>query len=291
VKVCFADHAALERYPKELTIDQLGGQYLPVSACDWALLADAYARRSLVYGDEWRNGVTLHPIPIYGQYAYAKAVSQNPAYSLGSGPLFIAFMGEAPLMDGPELPGNIVAIEYHYILSALGPSADETILIVQGDTQPIAYTTGSSDDFDNGHKEWSYTGHPSAVSIQGLKSKFSHLIPVSNKPEAHMGGPACGEWGMNWRVTITFSDSSVITAQSATSIAIEGGGPTLFQFNSHDYAEETPYFFVQNSSEFLQGLTALLVEANPHAEAAKWSAGAPFCGWEFLDFLNPTPDN
>jgi len=77
---------ALTRYPDRLGMGELASAYVPGSACDWAVLAFAYAERTERF---------LHPS---AEEAFRKAIAQNAGYALAT-PIFHRYFGSIDHYD------------------------------------------------------------------------------------------------------------------------------------------------------------------------------------------------
>jgi hypothetical protein len=300
VRSCFAsdreDWRLPTRYPDHLTVDDLPGVYVPITPCDWALLADAYAFRALVLDEDEYSVAKVLPVPVYGRYAYAQAVIANPAYALATSALFAAYFDKVDVMEPLVISSQIAALEIDTGYSQMGYWIDRTTLIIQANTSPIAYDVMAEYEYAPGADDMTVpttthtlTSYPEVASIQRLSTSLTHLLPVRESFEATFGGPACGEYGSHWEVTIWYDNGIIIRAHDASKLFVTGGGPTMINLNTRSIAG-TPFgTFVQQSSDFLLAMVDLLTEIDPAFEIApgfRQSTGQLTCGAQWFDLFD-----
>jgi hypothetical protein len=241
VKDCELESLAQERYPEAKKIDDLGSTFSPVSTCDWAVLAFAYAER--------RGENQL--LPEAGINAFRQAITRNYGFALST-PIFYRYFGstaivKAPLFSQQEITD--VQIQYNWI--GLGEEVNYSAEIHQANTSPTAKLTrdsGATSTKINVEKELIQALSPTLDNLLPIKSKFSINPCTDNYPE--------------WFVQLTYQDGTILDLASDSNF-IPIGGPWMTEVDQQIY--------VQFSTEFIEALHKLVT-------ALRLSYGQP-AGW------------
>lgn len=248
-----------ERYADVLSVEFLASAFDPQTACDWAVLATAYA---------YYAGEHEVPIPEMGKETYLAAISQNPALLLLN-PMFFGYLDEYPLVDPPPFTNQpVVTAMLQYNFGGIGYLSNFTILITNASTSPTVKIFG--EEFNSfaedgvSQRDLSYNGPISYQLAQGLGRGLTDLVPVDTR--FHVIG--CFDYYPNWDVILTFADGTSLHVLTNGSNLFDGGGPWQVAIDGQDY--------VQASGAFANAVGAITEELDlPGGATAAMSCHAP----------------
>ncbi len=219
VGACDIESMASERYQENMKESQLSEIYTPLSACDWAVLAYAYAVR---------NEKDL-PNPL-GIDALKNALEENYGYALAD-PIFYTYFGSIPLVSPPSLVNQeIKEIGISYYWSGLGePSNIEySLSIVNASANPVVQSDSSL---------VSSNIQIDKDVIQELSLGLRDLIPV----ESRISIVPCTDNYPEWRVIITFTDDTEIVMETSSNF-LGLGGPWSTTIEDQTYIQVSSSF-------------------------------------------------
>jgi hypothetical protein len=296
----------IERYPDTLTADELEEAYQPKTACDWAVLASAYAAR--------QNPETL--LPAEARTAFYQTIRANPAFAFRIR-LFYGYFDTNPLVEAPPFAGQpVTQVVIRYTFWAVGGhrSGNNPGTLSTGwnrsaqfvdDTNcgpggggyagggesgdggevyaPIDYeitiTQAETDDaLASGIVQkpdglFRYAVRVDPALVQALGPALTDFLPIGRRFE----WDNCGPEFTDWVVTLTFADGTTLTMQTIRSDFILSGGPWQLEFEGQAY--------MQYSSAFLSALIEIVTALDlPVGRAAGLSCGSSS---EIMDMVYP----
>ena len=237
VSRCHVEEVAAERYPDNILIAGLPDAFNPVSACDWAVLAMAYAERS------WEEDSLPEP----AKEAFLEAISRNYGFAVTT-PLVYIYFGEVSLVEAPPfVKQEITTIEIDYTWVGLGEpeKLSYSVRIEQAHTKPILFTT--------------FMPETSALAlrmreldpdtVQALGPALTDLLPIESQFEFVV----CTDNYPDWSITLTFKDGAQLELKTNGSNFLGFGGPWQTQIDNQNYVQ-----FSSGFAEALGDLTDVL---------------------------------
>lgn len=219
VAECDFERLASSRYPDTLGMDELASTYAPESACDWAVLALAYAER------------TEHEesLPESAKEAFGEAVTQNAGYALAT-PIFYEYFGSISLVEPPPFADqSITRAEIFYDWGGLGQKVSYSIKITQADADPKVSVKPRR----------LATSRPEIDSclVQALAPALSDWLPV----DSQFTLLPCTDNYPDWSVSLTFADGTTLDVTSNSNF-MGAGGPWQTSIDGQDYVQYSPAF-------------------------------------------------
>ena len=189
----------------------------PKSACDWAVLATAYAERV-------SDNDTL---PEPAKEAFIEAISRNYGFALTT-PLFYPYFGEVSLVELPPFAKqeiSTVTIDYTWV--GEGDPVSYSVRIEQADTKPVVSATVMPESFAaNLNLEGLDEG-----KVQALGSTLTDLLPI----ESQFDYVVCTDNYPDWSVSLTFKDGTQLNLTNSESNFIIIGGPWQTKIDDQNY--------------------------------------------------------
>jgi hypothetical protein len=222
---CAIDSQSEARYPEELALEELEGVFFPETACDWALLAAAYAARD---DDEPAPG---------GIIAYVKAVRINPAFAY-TDPLMFGYFGSVDLVAPPDFAAQpITAITLDYSFGGIGGrNVSYSLEITNADSDPVVSgTLNSGEAFSDETANEPISGAIDPELVQALGPALVNLVPAENLPQLIF----CYDNYPNWTLDITFADGSAVTFLTNSSNFLNAGGPWGASIDGTIYVQQS----------------------------------------------------
>lgn len=217
---CDVENLAPERYPMSLAIADLADAYQARTACDWAVLAFAYAAR----GDQ------AGP-PEEGETAFVRSVSLNAAYALKSVLLF-SFFTYGDFIEAPPLTAEpLVQADLQYNWRGQGDDIAYVVTISGANSDPVATGTVNGEPFE---------AQPPADMMQRLGQALTDLVPIGTPIEL----TPCSDNFPDWRVRLTYADGSELEVVTHGSNVIALGGPWQVVIEGQSYMQHSLGFFI-----------------------------------------------
>lgn len=241
---CHLEELAAERYPnnqlKSVGIDELPDAYSPRSACDWAVLATAYAKR--ISEDD--------ALPEPAMEAFIEAISRNYGFALAI-PLFYLYFGEVFLVESPPfVKQEITTVQIDYTWVGLaGPDEPDrlnySVRIEQAHTKPaVSATVTPESSAPNLRLERLDKG-----KVQALGSALTDLLPIESQFEYVV----CTDNYPDWSVSLTFKDGTQLDLTTDGSNFLFIGGPWQTQIDDQNYFQFS-FGFAQAISDLFKAL-------------------------------------
>ena len=224
VSKCQLEERAGERYPDNILIAELPDAYSPVSACDWAVLATAYAERS------WEEDTLPEP----AKEAFLEAISRNYGFAVKT-PLVYRYFGEVSLVEAPPfVKQEITTVEIDYTWIGLaGPGEPDkfsySVRIEQADTKPIVSATATP---DSSAPNLRLEGLDRA-KVQALGPALTDLLPIESQFEFIV----CTDDYPDWSITLTFKDGAQLDLTTGGSNFLNLGGPWQMKIDNQNYVQ------------------------------------------------------
>ena len=259
VSKCHLEELAAERYPNNKLNAELPDAYSPVSACDWAVLATAYAKRV-------SDNDTL---PEPAKEAFLEAISRNYGFAV-TVPLFYLYFGEFSLVELPPFARQeVTMVKMDYTWVGEGDPVNYSVRIEQADTKPVVSATIMPESFAaNLDLEGLDKG-----KVQALGLALTDLLPIESQFEYIV----CTDNYPDWSISLTFKDGTQLNLTNSGSNFIFIGGPWQTKIDGQNY--------FQFSFEFAQAIFDLCKALGlPFGEPA-----GMFCGGDTL-FDKAFPD-
>ena len=217
VSNCALEELAAERYPDGTLNAELRDAFSPVSACDWAVLATAYAER--ISADD--------PLSEPAKEAFLEAISRNYGFAV-TVPLFYPYFGEFSLIELPPFAQQevtIVKMDYAWI--GEGDPVSYSVRIEQADTKPVVFATvmPESSAPDLSLKELD------KGKVQALGLALTDLLPIESQFEYVV----CTDNYSNWSILLTFKDGTQLNLTNSGSNFIFIGGPWQTKIDDQNY--------------------------------------------------------
>ena len=264
VSKCHVEELAAERYPDNILIAGLPDAFNPVSACDWAVLAMAYAERS------WEADTAPEP----AKEAFREATSRNYGFAVTT-PLIYRYFGEVSLGEAPPfVKQEITTVEIDYTWVGLAGAGDPdsfsySVRIKQAHIKPIVSVTVMPESFD---PNLSLEGLDKG-KVQALGPALTDLLPIESQFEFVV----CTDNYPDWSISLTFKDGTQLDLTTSRSNFLFVGGPWQMKIDDQNY--------FQFSSGFAKTIIDLF-------EALGLPFGSPagmYCGGDTL-FEKAFPD-
>ena len=233
VSKCQLEELAAERYPDNILIAELSDAYSPVSACDWAVLATAYAERS------WEDDTLPEP----AKEAFLETISRNYGFAVKT-PLIYRYFGEVSLVEAPPLvKQEITTVEIDYTWVGLGEpeKLSYSVRIEQAHAQPIVSATVTPESSAPNLRLEGLDRD----KVQALGPALTDLLPI----ESHFEFVVCYDDYPDWLVSLTFKDGTRLDLKTNGSNFLGFGGPWQTKIDGQNY--------VQFSSGFVEVLSDL----------------------------------
>ncbi|MFN2300000.1 MAG: hypothetical protein ACK2UB_14235 [Anaerolineales bacterium] len=201
-RACEIDGLLAERYPESVSAEDFPDHYPVSNACDWAVLAAAYALRT-------ENNRTLLAD---GRIAWINAVLQNAAYAF-TNELFIGYF-EAPgaVAAPPFALERLVRIAMDYAWKGYGDEVAYSIEIENAHLSPDAAGTVDDKPFSSGL---------SVETAQALGRSLTDLLPV----EKEFPIVVCYDNYPNWSLSLTYENGETVELRTNGSNFYGLGGP------------------------------------------------------------------
>ena len=236
-KQCVPEKIAPQRYPAKLTSNELLTTYFPVSDCDWAVLASAYALR--IQQDK-------SPVLESAKSAFVHAFAKNPSLAFTQ-PIFYSYFETEVLVESPPVASQeIKSVDIEYSWLGLGDSIKYAINIEDAHNIPkvsivsITLPATSSTPIANIKKE----------TVQNLRSSLTNLLPINSQ----FSLMPCRDNYPKWIVTLTFVTGHSLIIGTNESNFLYTGGPWQTTIGSQHY--------LQFSYSFAQAISSLINELN-----------------------------
>jgi hypothetical protein len=259
------------RYPDELSMDDLSTAYLPVTPCDWAVLAAAYGYRAA-------EAEETVPVPLPGRRAYLHAVSGNPALALKNWLVFGDF-GTGILAEAPPITHQPVeSILLQYTFGGIGYQSDVTVIITDANTTPTVYghiyeNNGFVEEGEDPITNRDLSGTLDPALAQALGAALTDLVPIDT--QFHAIG--CYDYYPEWTVLLVYEDGTILSLATNGTNFLGGGGPWQINVDGQDYMQ------VSGAIPNALGPIADALEVPAGATAAMSCGG----GTEFIDYAYP----
>ena len=239
VRDCDVEELMAERYPDSVSTEDLPERFPALTACDWAVLAAAYASRA-----EDNEALLAE-----GQIALANALSHNAAYAFID-PLIFGYIDAPDIIAAPtstQVPLAGITINYRW--EGLGDPVRYSISVA--DAQKAPRVTGSV----NGEP---YSADLSKQTAQALGQSLAGLLPVAKMSEILV----CFDNYPDWTVILTYQNGTNVELRTNGSNLYSGGGPWWVSIDGQLY--------IQLSATILKSLVGIVDELNlpvgvPHA--------------------------
>jgi hypothetical protein len=241
VKACALEKNVNERYPEAMKVTDLETTFQPKSACDWATLAYAYAKR--VKHNE--------PLPESAKSAFLQTTLRNLGFALAT-PVFYGYFDNVKLVKAlPQSQQNIRNLEITYRWSGLGNAVNYILKIQQANTTPIITVTGIPGMFNlypNSEKVFATAMKTNLDSekVQALRHNLQDFLPVQAKFDLL----PCFDNYPHWEVMMTFEDNSTLNLTTDSNF-LHMGGPWFTEIAQQSY--------IQYSSTFAKALHDLVI--------------------------------
>ena len=244
VSQCRLKKLAAERYPndnlKSVSIDELPDAYSPKSACDWAVLAMAYAER--VLDDD--------ALPEPAKEAFIEAISRNYGFAV-TAPMFYPYFGEFSLVEVPPFAKQeitTVEIDYTWIGLGLSRGPEEfsySVRIEQAHTQPIVSATVIPESsapnlrLEGLDPDKVQALGPALTDLLPIESQFEFVVCTDNYPD--------------WSILLTFKDGTQLDLTTSGSNFLYAGGPWQTKIDGQNYVQFS-FGFVEAIIDLFQAL-------------------------------------
>jgi len=249
VRACSIETLTGERYASRLDLDELPGAYTLETACDWAVLAAAYAERS---------GDSPHP---NGEKAFAQAITMNPAFAFTLPILFPYSVIDDSVTAPPFSEQPLTEVHLIYDWDGLGDTASFDITLT-------AIEDGAAATGELNNKPFSST--LSTANWRSLGTNLGDLFPIA-RPLIMV---VCYDNYPEWDVTLTYADGTQVNLTTNGSNVFNAGGPWQVTIEGQRY--------MQYSVDFLIALLDVLSEL----ELPLGEPMAMFCGGFEEDPIN-----
>ena len=217
VSNCALEKLAAERYPEGTLNAELRDAFSPVSACDWAVLATAYAKR--ISEDD--------PLPEPAKEAFLEAISRNYGFALTM-PLFYPYFGEVSLVELPPFAQQeVTALKIDYTWVGEDDPVSYSVRIEQAHIKPIVSATVIPESFAaNLDLEGLDKGKVQALGLAltdllPIESQFEYIVCTGNYPD--------------WSISLTFKDGTQLDVTNIESNFIFIGGPLQTKIDDQNY--------------------------------------------------------
>ena len=217
VSNCALEELAAERYSDNILIAELPDAFSPVSACDWAVLATAYAER--ISEDD--------PLPEPAKEAFLEAISRNYGFAV-TAPLFYTYFGEFSLVELPPLvQQEVTTVKMDYTWVGEGDPVNYSVRIEQADTKPVVSATIMPESFAaNLDLEGLEKG-----KVQALGLALTDLLPIESQFEYVV----CTDNYPDWSISLTFKDGTQLDLTNNESNFLFIGGPWQTKIDDQNY--------------------------------------------------------
>ena len=224
VSKCQVEELAAERYPDNILIAELPDAFSPVSACDWAVLAMAYAERS------WEEETLPEP----AKEAFLEAISHNYGFAVTT-PLVYRYFGEVSLVEAPPFAKQqitAVKIDYTWVGLAGAGEPDKfsySVRIKQADTTPIVSATATPESsapnlrLEGLDRDKVQALGPVLTDLLPIESQFEFVVCTDNYPY--------------WSISLTFKDGTQLDLATSGSNFIFVGGPWQMKIDGQNYVQ------------------------------------------------------
>ena len=219
VSKCQLEELAAERYPDNILIAGLPDAFNPVSACDWAVLAMAYAERS------WEEDI----LPESAKEAFLEAISRNYGFAV-TAPLFYRYFGEVSLAEAPPfVKQEITTVKIDYTWVGLGEPEElsYSVRIKQAHIKPIVSATVMP---ELSAPDLNLEGLDKG-KVQVLGPVLTDLLPIESQFEYIV----CTDNYSNWSVSLTFKDGTQLDLTTNGSNFLYVGGPWQTKIDNQNY--------------------------------------------------------
>ena len=219
---CALEELAAERYPDGTLNAELRDAFSPVSACDWAVLATAYAER--ISEDD--------PLSEPAKEAFLEAISRNYGFAV-TVPLFYPYFGEFSLIELPPfVKQEITAVEIDYTWVGLAGAGDPdsfsySVRIEQAHIKPIV---SASVKPESSAPNLNLEGLD-PDKVQALGPALTDLLPIESQFEFVV----CTDNYPDWSISLTFKDGTQLDLTNSGSNFIFIGGPWQTKIDDQNY--------------------------------------------------------
>lgn len=258
VSKCQFEELAAKRYPDNILSAKLPDVFSPVSACDWAVLAMAYAERSSE--DD--------TVPEPAKAAFREAISRNYGFAVTT-PLVYTYFGEFSLVEVPPfVKQEITAVKIDYTWLGLAGSGEPDAFSysvrvrIEPAHKPIVSVTVMPESFDpNLSLEGLDKGKvqalgPALTDLLPTESQFEYIVCTDNYPD--------------WSVSLTFKDGTQLDLTTNRSNFLFIGGPWQTKIDD------------QNYFQFSSGFAKAIIDLFEALGLPFGSPAAMFCAGETL---------
>ena len=217
VSQCDLEELAAERYPDNILSAELPDAFSPVLACDWAVLATAYAER---LSED-------NTLPEPAKKAFLEAISRNYGFALTM-PLFYPYFGEVSLVELPPFAQQeVTAVKIDYTWVGEDDPVSYSVRIEQAHIKPIVSATVIPESFAaNLDLEGLDKGKVQALGLAltdllPIESQFEYIVCTGNYPD--------------WSISLTFKDGTQLDVTNIESNFIFIGGPLQTKIDDQNY--------------------------------------------------------
>ncbi|MEW6494108.1 MAG: hypothetical protein AB1589_16585 [Cyanobacteriota bacterium] len=230
VRDCNIAKLESDRYSEKLAVRELLQVYTPNSACDWAVLAWAYAKRTK-QNEQNENKLLLEE----GKQALERAIAENPGFVFAA-PIFYSYFGQISLVKPPPFAQQeITTVKIQYGWGGLGNPVKYTVNISQANTKPVV--SGTVQGRLAGEQQIS--GNIDKKLVQALAPALSDLLPI----DSQFNMLACTDNYPDWSVLLTFKDGTTLELVTQGSTLMYAGGPWQTKIDQQNYMQFSPAFF------------------------------------------------
>ena len=224
-KACDIDNLVKTRYPNTMGVAALPTAFEPKTACDWAVLAVAYAAR---HADN-------EPVAPAGIDAFKRAISANSALAFKL-PILSGYFGTQNFVDAPPFASQpITQVEIHHTFSGLGEQIAYSYTISQANTDKPRVSGKSGVG-----KTKAISGAVNKALVQSLGTALVDLIPM----RAQYTQEVCTDDYPDWTVTLTFKDKTTVKLLTNRSNIFFSGGPWQTIIAKQNYTQYSNRFLV-----------------------------------------------
>ena len=217
VSNCPLEELAAERYPNDALNAELLDAYSPVSACDWAVLATAYAER----------GSDNDTLPEPAKEAFLEAISRNYGFAVTT-PLFYPYFGKFSLVELPPfVKQEITTVRINYTWGGKGDPVEYTVRIEQAHFQPIVSATVMP---ESSAPDLNLEGLDKG-KVQAFGPALTNLLPI----ESQFGFVVCTDNYPDWSIALTFKDGTQLDLTTNRSNFLFIGGPWQTKIDDQNY--------------------------------------------------------
>lgn len=213
------------------TLEELDAVENLETACDWAILAQAYVNIS---GENVTEGA---------RQAIGEILRLNPAMML-SEMLLYGYVGMGKLVEAPPFADHsIVQVDISHEYAGLGSHVAYTASITDADTETPAVTVNVRDAEGAITEEGESTETAETVDpalVQALGASLTDLIPIGSQ----FSSIVCFDNYPDWTISLTFADGTTLDIKNNESNFFHFGGPFQVEIEGQNYMQYSPAFII-----------------------------------------------